>query len=123
MRLAAVRIFVDDLDRAGAFYEDVIGLTRSVTTPTAILFEDAPSIIVELADDDALREGLLGRFTGVSFETGDVHALHSQLKARNVPMHGPPEKQDWGGVMLFAHDPAGNVVTFVQYPGAPGESR
>jgi catechol 2,3-dioxygenase-like lactoylglutathione lyase family enzyme len=116
MRLSAVRIFVDDLDRAAAFYEDVVGLTRSTTVPAAILFEQAPSIVVELADDDARREGLLGRFTGVSFETFDAAALHADLKARGVPLHGPPERQDWGGILLFAQDPSGNTITFVQHP-------
>jgi hypothetical protein len=37
-------------------------------------------------------------------------------KARGVPMHGLPEKQYWGGIMLFAQDPAGNTITFIQYP-------
>ena len=116
MRLASVRIFVDDLTKAAAFYEGVVGLTRSVTTPDAILFEESPSIVVEAADDEARREGLLGRFTGMSFETADITALYSDLKALGVPMYGPPERQHWGGTMLFAQDPAGNVITFIQYP-------
>jgi catechol 2,3-dioxygenase-like lactoylglutathione lyase family enzyme len=116
MRLASVRIFVDDLDRAAGFYEDVVGLTRSTTAPTAILFEDAPSIVIEAADDEARREGLLGRFTGVAFETSDAAALFVDLKARGIPLHGAPERQDWGGILLFAQDPSGNIITFVQYP-------
>jgi predicted enzyme related to lactoylglutathione lyase len=116
MRLASVRIFVDDLAKAAAFYEGVVGLTRSTTAPTAIIFEDAPGIVIEAADDEARREGLLGRFTGISFETSDVTKLYSDLKARGVPMHGPPEKQYWGGIMLFAQDPSGNTITFIQYP-------
>jgi hypothetical protein len=35
-----------------------------------------------------------------------------------VPVHGPPEKQYWGGIMLFADDPSGNTITFLQYPAA-----
>ena len=116
MRLTSVRIFVDDLAKAAAFYEGIVGLTRSTTAPTAILYEDAPSIVIESADDEARREGLLGRFTGVSFETADVAALYADLKARDIPMHSPPEKQPWGGIMLFAQDPSGNTITFIQYP-------
>jgi catechol 2,3-dioxygenase-like lactoylglutathione lyase family enzyme len=117
MRLAAVRIFVDDLAKAAIFYEDVVGLTRSNTAPSAIIYEDAPSIVVEAADDEARREGLLGRFTGVSFETRDAAALYADLKARGIALHGPPEKQYWGGILLFAQDPSGNTITFIQYPG------
>jgi catechol 2,3-dioxygenase-like lactoylglutathione lyase family enzyme len=116
MRLASVRIFVDDLAKAAAFYEGIVGLTRSTTAPTAIIFGNAPGIVIEAADDEARREGLLGRFTGISFETSDAARLYADLKARDVPMHGPPEKQYWGGIMLFAQDPSGNTITFIQYP-------
>ena len=118
MRLTSVRIFVDDLERAAAFYEGVVGLKRSTTAATAILYEDAPSIVVEIGDADARREGLLGRFTGVGFETGNAQALYADLQSRGVPLHGPPEKQYWGGILLFAEDPAGNTITFVEYPAA-----
>jgi catechol 2,3-dioxygenase-like lactoylglutathione lyase family enzyme len=118
MRLTSVRIFVDDLERAATFYEGVVGLKRSTTAPTAILFENAPSIVVELGDDEARRDGLLGRFTGVGFETENAQALYAELKARSVPLHGPPEKQSWGGTLLFAEDPSGNTITFVEYPAA-----
>jgi len=118
MRLTSVRIFVDDLESSAAFYEGVVGLRRSTTAPTAILYEDSPSIVVEAADDEARRQGLLGRFTGVGFETENAQALYADLKARGVPPHGPPEKQYWGGVLLFAEDPSGNTITFIEYPAA-----
>ena len=123
MRLTSVRIFVDDLEKAAAFYQDVVGLNRTTTAPTAILFEESPTIVVEAADDEGRREGLIGRFTGVAFETKDATALYSDLKARGVPLHGPPEKQYWGGIMLFAEDPAGNTLTFLQHPAAGAPDR
>jgi catechol 2,3-dioxygenase-like lactoylglutathione lyase family enzyme len=123
MRLTSVRIFVDDLEKAAAFYENVVGLNRTTTAPTAILFEESPSIVVETADDDGRRDGLIGRFTGVAFETKDAAALYADLKARGVPLHGPPEKQYWGGIMLFAEDPSGNTLTFLQYPAASAPHR
>ena len=101
----------------------VIGLNRTTTAPTAILFEESPSIVVETADDEARREGLIGRFTGVTFGTNDAAALYADLKARGVPLHGPAEKQYWGGIMLFAEDPSGNVITFLQYPAAGAPDR
>jgi extradiol dioxygenase family protein len=123
MRLTSVRIFVDDLEKSAAFYEHVVGLTRTTTAPTAVLFEDSPSIVVETGDDEARREGLIGRFTGVVFETEDAAALYAGLKSRNIPVHGPPEKQYWGGIMLFAEDPSGNTITFLQYPAASAAGR
>jgi catechol 2,3-dioxygenase-like lactoylglutathione lyase family enzyme len=123
MRLTSVRIFVDDLETAAAFYQDVVGLNRTTTAPTAILFEESPSIVVETTDDEARREGLIGRFTGVAFETNDAAALYADLKARGIPLHGPPEKQYWGGIMLFADDPSGNTITFLEYPAATAPDR
>jgi catechol 2,3-dioxygenase-like lactoylglutathione lyase family enzyme len=118
MRLTSIRIFVDDLESAAAFYEGVVGLRRSTTAPTAILYEDSPSIVVEAADDEARCEGLLGRFTGMGFETPNAEALYADLKSRGVPLHGPPEKQDRGATLLFAQDPSGNTITFIEYPAA-----
>jgi catechol 2,3-dioxygenase-like lactoylglutathione lyase family enzyme len=123
MRLTSVRIFVDDLEKGAAFYEEVVGLKCTTTAPTAVLFEDSPSIVVEAGDAEARREGLLGRFTGMAFETKDADALHADLKARGVPLHGPPETQYWGGIMLFAEDPSGNTITFLEYPAAGTPNR
>jgi len=116
MRLAWVRIFVDDLAEAATFYENVVGLTRSRSDAAAVIFEDSPLVIIEAADDEARREGLVGRFTGISFETADAAALHADLRSRGIQMHGPPEKQYWGGIMLFADDPSGNTVAFIEMP-------
>ena len=116
MRLASVRIFVEDLAEAATFYESVVGLTRSTSDAAAVIFEHSPRVIIEAANDEARREGLVGRFTGISFETRDVAALHANLKSRGIPTHGPPEKQYWGGIMLFADDPSGNTVAFIEMP-------
>jgi predicted enzyme related to lactoylglutathione lyase len=118
MRLSSIRIFVEDLAAATPFYENVVGLKRSVTAPEAVIFEHAPSVVIEAADEEARSEGLVGRFTGVSFETPDAASLYGELNARGVPTLGPPERQSWGGIMLFAKDPSGNIVTFIELPGA-----
>jgi catechol 2,3-dioxygenase-like lactoylglutathione lyase family enzyme len=116
MRLSSIRIFVEDLAAAAPFYENIVGLKRTVTTPEVIVFEDAPSIVIEAADAEAHKEGLVGRFTGVSFETADAVGLHAELTARGVPLHGPPERQPWGATMVFAQDPSGNTITFLELP-------
>ena len=110
VRLTSVRIFVDDLERAATFYEGVVGLKRSTTAPTAILCEDSPSIVIETDDD-------------VGFETENAQALYADLQARGLPLHGPPEKQYWGGTLLFAEDPSGNTINFVEYPAAVAPGR
>jgi predicted enzyme related to lactoylglutathione lyase len=116
MELAAIRIFATDLDAAARFYETVVGLVRVETSPEAIIFGDGPTVVIEAADEEAVAEGLVGRFTGVSFATDDADALYDELTRRGVPTYGRPEQQPWGGRLLHADDPTGNTITFVQFP-------
>jgi catechol 2,3-dioxygenase-like lactoylglutathione lyase family enzyme len=116
MELAAVRIFVTDLAAATRFYSDVVGLELVDSSPEVALFGTGPQIIIEPVGPDGDDEDLAGRFTGVSFATGDADALHVELTRAGVPTHGAPERQPWGGILLHADDPSGNTITFVQFP-------
>ena len=76
MELASVRIFVSDVPAAARFYADVVGLEQVGSAPDVALFGSHPQIVIEAADAEAYAEGLVGRFTGVSFATEDAGALH-----------------------------------------------
>ena len=119
MELASVRIFVTDVAAAVKFYADVVGLEQVANSPEVALFGTNPQIVIEAADDEAFAEGLVGRFTGVSFATEDVGALHAELTRAGVATHGAPERQPWGGIFLHADDPSGNTITFLQRPEPP----
>ena len=114
MKLAAVRLFVEDLAAARSFYADLLGLRPVSLEPEALLFDDGPLLIIEPADDEARREGLVGRFAGVSLRVDDIEALHARLKASGCTITGPPERQPWGGTLMHVKDPSANIVTFVQ---------
>src|SRR5215510_5643458 len=114
MKIAAVRLFVEEMAAARAFYAEQLGM-KSVSLDEAVLVFDAgPLLIVELADDEARSEGLVGRFAGVSLATGDIDALHAKLRKVGCPIVGPPERQPWGGRLMHVKDPSGNIVSFVQ---------
>ena len=112
--LDAVRIFVDDLDRARRFYKDVLELREKSASPGWIVFDvDGKDVIVEaVAADDPERE-LVGRFLAVSFDVDDIDRIYRDLVAKGVPFSEPPEKQAWGGTLAFPRDPAGNILTLV----------
>ena len=120
--VASVRIFVDDLAAATAFYSGVIGEQPAWSGDDASVYAGPPMFVVERADDEARQHGYVGRFTGISFWTTDAAATHSDLTARGVPVHGPPAKQHWGGTLLHVDDPSGNTITFLQddRPSAAG---
>jgi len=116
MRIAAVRLFVEDIASARAFYADMLGLRVVSDDDDALVLDAGPLLIVEKADAEARSEGLVGRFAGVSLDSADIMALHERLKAAGCLIVGPPERQPWGGTLMHVKDPGGNIISFVQTP-------
>jgi catechol 2,3-dioxygenase-like lactoylglutathione lyase family enzyme len=114
MKIAAVRLFVDDVAAARSFYADLLALPPVLLEPAVLVFDAGPLLIVEQADAEARAEGLVGRFAGVSLGVSDIEALHARLKASGCTIVGPPEGQSWGGTLMHVKDPGGNIVSFVQ---------
>jgi predicted enzyme related to lactoylglutathione lyase len=114
MKLAAARLFVEDVAEARPFYVDLLALHPVSLESTMLLFDVGPLLIVEQADDEARAEGLVGRFAGLSLEVDDVGALHRKLQTAGCVIVGAPERQPWGGMLMHVKDPSGNIVSFVQ---------
>jgi predicted enzyme related to lactoylglutathione lyase len=114
VKIAAVRLFVEDVAAVRSFYADLLALPPVSLEPTVLVFDAGPLLIVEQADAEARAEGLVGRFTGVSLGVSDIEALHARLKASGCTIVGPPERQSWGGTLMHVKDPGGNIVSFVQ---------
>jgi predicted enzyme related to lactoylglutathione lyase len=119
MKIAAVRLFVEDIPAACVFYGEKLGLKPVSLEAASAIFDAGPLLVVERADDEARAEGLVGRFVGVSLATSDIDALHAKLKAAGCPIVGPPERQPWGGVLMHVKDPSGNVLSFVEQRRTP----
>jgi catechol 2,3-dioxygenase-like lactoylglutathione lyase family enzyme len=116
MRLYAVRIFVDDYDKARAFYADTLGLPISweMAEHGAIgLTAGGAELIVEAIPPDGSDAGLIGRFAGISLQVDAIDPTYRDLSAKGVVFQAPPEKQFWGGTLAHFEDPAGNVLTLL----------
>ncbi len=114
MKLYALRIFVDDLAAARAFYRDVLGLSVVWDhEETAFGLDVGTSLIIEAVAPDAPAEdrAMVGRFVGCSLQVEDMGAEHARLSAAGVHFHGAPAKQYWGGTLAHFDDPAGNTLT------------
>jgi catechol 2,3-dioxygenase-like lactoylglutathione lyase family enzyme len=112
--LGAVRIFVDDLDRARRFYKDVLELQEKSASPDWIVFDiEGKDVIVEAVGADDPERELVGRFLAVSFDVDDIDRAYHDLRAKGVLFDHPPKKQVWGGTLAFPRDPAGNILTLV----------
>jgi len=114
MKIAAVRLFVEDVAAARSFYADLLGFQPVSLESAVLVFDAGPLLIVEQADAEARAEGLVARFAGVSFAVSDIEALHARLKASGCTIVGPLERQSWGGTLMHVKDPGGNIVSFVQ---------
>lgn len=111
MKLYAIRIFVGDLDGARSFYSGKLALPELWETETAIGYDVGATLIVEGEAGD--EPHLVGRFTGLSLWVADIDAAYAGMVSEGVTFVGPPERQDWGGVLAHFRDPDGNVLTLV----------
>ena len=110
MELGSVNVFVSDLPRVIAFYQDVLGLEclRSEEAFGYASFDAGP-VRLGLAEVGEEQEALLERHTGVGFMVEDLQAEHARLAEAGVVFPLPPERQAWGGYMALFADPDGNV--------------
>jgi predicted enzyme related to lactoylglutathione lyase len=114
----AVRIFVDDLDRARRFYQDVLELRETSAFKCedggwAVFELDGRNVVLETVSRDDPERALVGRLLAVSFTVDDIDEVYRNLVARGVSFPAPPETQPWGGTLAFPRDPDGNILTLV----------
>jgi predicted enzyme related to lactoylglutathione lyase/DNA-binding CsgD family transcriptional regulator len=117
--LGQVSITVTDVERAVAFYRDVLGLPHLFTAGD-LAFMDADGTRLML---DALPEAR-GQGTSVLyFAVEDIHAACAALTARGVALTGAPHMiyrhpdtgvEEW---MAFFADPDGNTLSLVSTVG------
>lgn len=115
MKIYAIRVFVDDLARARAFYGGTLGLREEWAMDVAAGYDLGVSLIVEQDDPDERGEepSAVGRFVGVSIQVEDIQKAYEDLTARGVAFTGPPEKMFWGGTLAHFRDPSGNTLTLL----------
>jgi catechol 2,3-dioxygenase-like lactoylglutathione lyase family enzyme len=118
MRLVQVAQRAEDLDRATAFYTDLLGAPPSATyDPPGLVFFDldgvrllvergAPSATIYLAVDDIDATVARLRSAGVTVE-GEPHVIFSHAD----DALGPAGTDEW---MAFVRDSEGNMVGLVE---------
>jgi catechol 2,3-dioxygenase-like lactoylglutathione lyase family enzyme len=121
MKLAACRLFVDDLRAARAFYSDALALpvvAENLDHGYCVFDLGGPQLVLEHVAPDAPADdrALVGRFTGLSLAVDDIATEYQRLTALGVTFAEPPEPQFWGGIVATFYDPARNAWQLVQYP-------
>jgi len=111
-RVGQIAVTAHDVDRAEAFYRDVLGMRFLFRAPPGLAFFDCGGVRLMLSAPEGAGEG-----TGTSiiyYTVPDIHAAHDTLLARGVTVeHEPrmiakmPDHDLW---MAFIRDSEGNLL-------------
>ena len=110
-RIGQIAIPVEDVDRAAAFYADVLGLRLLFRAPPGLAFFDCGGVRLMLSRP----EGSEGSGGGVIYYlVTDLDAAHGTLVARGVEIVQPPHLiarlPDHDLWMAFCRDTEGNLL-------------
>ena len=112
-RIGYVNIGVRDLERAVAFYRDVVGFNLVFSEPSyhyARFDVNGFTLGVGAGEIDYFTGRPPGdRHTGIGLMVEDVDAAAAELKAKGVVFTMEPGQQPWGGYMGIFSDPDGNL--------------
>lgn len=107
--LHSIAIFVTDLERARAFYEEALGLPLALKGSFGFQFGEAPPFLgVHPAAHEGAR-AMVGRETGLTFRVDDLVATRAALQLHDIAFLTEPVQQGFG-MMAMVADPDGNVI-------------
>jgi catechol 2,3-dioxygenase-like lactoylglutathione lyase family enzyme len=129
--LGYIVLFVEDLDRALAFYVDKVGLPvrfqdkgyAELAAEGSKLALLARSRVAELTGDAHTGRPASGAHEGsVTLLVEDVNRVHRELAGRGVDFLGAPKDRPWGQRSAFFHDPDGHLIEIATNLPRPGRT-
>ena len=117
-------IYAHDLERTAAFYGPVLGLEQVLDQGACRIFRVAGEAFLGICSKGKRSPEPGGVI--VTLVTAEVDAWYEWLKARDVPLDGPPAVNEAYGIYnFFAHDPNGYLVEFQRFldPAWPSPGR
>lgn len=125
-KIGTVTVWVENQDRAKAFYTEKLGLELKRDAPLYPGAENrwvavAPAgaeteIVLYKADDNwSDYQHLVGKSQSITLAVDDLDATYADLKAKGVEFPQEPEKQPWG-TWATLKDSEGNSIMLVEQP-------
>ena len=123
-RVGTVYIFVQDQDRAKAFYTEKLGMELRVDVPMgqdsgsrwlSVLPPGGQTDIVlrNFGEDWEHYREALGKSQALTLECDDIDETYQVYKARGVQFLGEPKSEFWGRFVVMV-DSEGNRITLLQ---------
>ena len=121
--VATVCIFVNDQDKAKAFYTDKLSFELRQDAPMeesrwiAVAPKGARTevILYKLDDNWKHYRQVMGKSQALTFNVTDMAALYEDLKAKGVRITQEPDAQPWGTYMMIL-DEDDNGLLLVESP-------
>lgn len=86
--LGQISMGARDIERATAFYRDVLGLPHLFSAPPGLAFFDLDGVRLMLSAPEGAEEDRAGSV--LYFAVGDIRAAHARLVERGVRFEGEP---------------------------------
>jgi methylmalonyl-CoA/ethylmalonyl-CoA epimerase len=119
--IGQIAIAVADLDRAVAWYADVLGLALLFRAPPGLAFFDCGGVPLLLSAPEPPGSEL--RTSVVYYQVEDIHAAHAALRSRGAELVDEPHLiarlPDHDLWMSFCRDSEGNLLGLMSEIRAP----
>jgi predicted enzyme related to lactoylglutathione lyase len=113
MRVFRIAIPASDIDRARAFYEQVLGLEADATVPSRLYLHCGP-VIIALIDWSIEGRGTLRPTPDdLYLATSGLDATYTRAAAAGATITSPIATRPWGERSFYCLDLDGNQLCFV----------
>jgi lactoylglutathione lyase len=115
--ISAITLFVEDLDRTKAFYQDVFGLPMHYEDDDSAVFNFGNTLVnllkstaaVELVGPAPIGAPDAGSRMQLTIEVDDVDATCAELAMSGAELLNGPMDRPWGIRTACFRDPAGHI--------------
>jgi catechol 2,3-dioxygenase-like lactoylglutathione lyase family enzyme len=124
MKLHAVKIKVNDLEKAKKFYVETLGFNIDISFKAdnqIQLYTNAYKIILELDKKMEVNTDKSLSSVSICMAVKDIDSTFKVLKSKNVKFFSDEKRKEGVGYSMKIFDPFGNSISMMQltYPGAP----
>jgi catechol 2,3-dioxygenase-like lactoylglutathione lyase family enzyme len=102
-----------DIDRASAFYEDVLGLKVLMDLGWIRTYGSSAKMTLQVS---VMSEGGSGTpVPDISIEVDNVEQALMRAKVAGIPIEYGPATEPWGVRRFFVRDPCGKLINILQH--------